>query len=658
MTGPRLTESALWYATKYSWSVFPLRPKSKEPYGETHGFLDASTDRERIRAWWREWPESNVGIACEPSGLVVVDVDPKHDGPASWEALRAEYGALKTVEAITPSGGSHYYLSRNGIAIPSGQNVLGRGIDIRAAGGYVVAPPSFYADAAYQGPYCWEESSKPNVVPVLPCPEWLSRLATAKKITEFAPSVTIIEGARNGTLTQYAGAMRRRGIEPDAIFAALRVMNEKRCRPPLPEGELRKIAQSVGRYTPGAPLERTPSHLVTKHLSEYTPESVVWLWSNRVPVGKVSVLAGDAGEGKSFATLGLAGCLTTGRPLPGGSDHELHSVLIWNGEDAPEDTLHQRARLAGADLERIIILEEVTEGEVRVPFGLKHVPDLDRELELHPEITLVVIDPITALLSVDVVREAHSDSHIRAALQPLAELARKHRVAVLLVMHLKKGDELNALHRLCGSVAFGALARSVMFLGTHALSGRKGIDCIKHNLAPTHPEPVEFSLTEEDGFQWIGIASDLTAQTIRASQVRANRGARGASAEDFLRELLRGGPKDSRDVFTEAHDRGIADVTLKRAKEKLGVKARKIGIGEGSRWSWELPETSEEDHRDEPLRRSSEDAHRESREPSKNPIDTVRTESMSKIEEYQRSFLCAREDAQALDSWLENEVPE
>jgi hypothetical protein len=162
-------------------------------------------------------------------------------------------------------------------------------------------------------------------------------------------------------------------------------------------------------------------------------------------------------------------------------------------------------------------------------------------------------------------------------------------------MHLNKGDHRELLHMISGSIAFGALARSVLFLGTHGLSERKSIDCIKHNLARGKPEPVEFAL--DDGFKWVGIASELTAEAIRMSRIRANKGIAGEGAESYLLELLREGPVNSTKVYSQARDRGIAQKTLQRAKDRLGVIARKRGMGEGSIWTWELPGEGEDGQR-------------------------------------------------------------
>ena len=272
--------------------------------------------------------------------------------------------------------------------------------------------------------------------------------------------------------------------------------------------------------------------IIAKRLGDYTPEKVDWVWDQRIPRGKPSILAGDGGEGKSYATLGIAAALTTGKMLPGGSPAEPGKVLMWNGEDAPADTIYARAESAGADLSRIIMLEEINDRGKRQPFSLRHLPVLEAHLADDPEISLVVIDPITALLTgID----SHRDTEVRSALQPLSDLAKRSKTAILMVMHLNKSEHASVLHRLSGSIGFGALARSVLFLGTHAQSGRKSIDCIKHNLSKGQPDPVEFAIGD-DGFRWVGFAPGLTARAISLSRAKAERDAKGPTRdlwEDF-----------------------------------------------------------------------------------------------------------------------------
>lgn len=136
-----LLQAALDYAAR-GGAVFPCRPGGKEPLTE-HGFHEATTDTQRIAAWWQRWPDANLALDCQASGLVVADVD-GDQGAETWAALKQEHGfSDETVQATTPGGGMHYYFAAPpGLTIPSSVGKVGPGVDIRAAGGYVVAPPS------------------------------------------------------------------------------------------------------------------------------------------------------------------------------------------------------------------------------------------------------------------------------------------------------------------------------------------------------------------------------------------------------------------------------------------------------------------------------------------------------------------------------------
>lgn len=370
----------------------------------------------------------------------------------------------------------------------------------------------------------------------------------------------------------------------DARETALHCATTEEFRNALARGFMRRVA--IERTTIALP------NINVRLLSNITPETVKWVWNHRVPLGKSCVLAGDGGEGKTFlAEAGMAAAITTGASLPGGSLTEPTDVLIWNAEDAPEDTLYGRAERCGAALHRMHILDDVNEAGKRVPFGLRHVNYLDDYLSSHPSIQLVMLDPITALLSnVD----GHTDTEVRGALQPFVDLAWRRRIAVLIVMHLKKGETTRVLHRLSGSIAFGTLGRSVMYLGTHAISGRKAIDTIKHNLAPSKPLPVEFAITEEDGIVWLGTCSDLDADTIEGSYVAAKRAGRPGASVDFVRRLLTAGPKLSEEIYHAATERGISSQVLRQVKENLGVVAFKAGSGVGARWFWKMPSDDRE----------------------------------------------------------------
>jgi hypothetical protein len=218
-----------------------------------HGLHSASTDETQIRRWWHRWPHANVAIRTG-DGLVVIDLDPRHHSDVSQELLEANGCAFpQTVEDLTGAGGRHLWYQHAGGAVPNSVGSEGQGlapgIDVRGAGGYVIAPPSLHASGRR---YEWEVSSHPDDLPLALLPPWVvTRLAERQASPNGHPpgGDKIPMGQRNATLASYAGTMRRVGMMPESILAALLVENT-RCELPLSEGEVRKIATSVGRYAP------------------------------------------------------------------------------------------------------------------------------------------------------------------------------------------------------------------------------------------------------------------------------------------------------------------------------------------------------------------------------------------------------------------------
>jgi putative DNA primase/helicase len=269
--------NALDYA-RLGWHVFPCYEPTKtgkkpvcacakksacEQIGKhprtINGFKDATTDLGQIRAWWRQWPKANIGIATgEISGFFVLDIDPRHGGDITLEELQSAHGKLPaTVEASTGGGGRHILLTHPGHEVKNdgAGKILGTGVDIRGDGGYIIVAPSLHASGQR---YEWEVSSLPGDVPLAPAPAWLlDRLQAANPSTSTLRQVVhpgaaepIPNGARNATLASLAGTMRRAGMTAEEITAGLLAVNESRCQPPLSADEVRAIAQSIARYEP------------------------------------------------------------------------------------------------------------------------------------------------------------------------------------------------------------------------------------------------------------------------------------------------------------------------------------------------------------------------------------------------------------------------
>lgn len=242
-----ILSAALTYAGR-GWPVLPLN-------GKTPTLKDwpnkASTSAEQIQMWWTEQPSANVGIATGiQSRLFVLDVDPDKGGDESLRALEAQYGPLPpTVEVLTGSGGRHLYFQHPGYPIGNSAGKLSPGLDIRADGGQVVAPPSRHPRTGRN--YEWEGAHHPDDIHPAPPPSWLLLLLHQNRGTpDPQVSERFHEGSRNDSLTREAGKLRRIGLSATELEASLLMMNRERCHPPLSDEEVRKIALSISRYTP------------------------------------------------------------------------------------------------------------------------------------------------------------------------------------------------------------------------------------------------------------------------------------------------------------------------------------------------------------------------------------------------------------------------
>jgi hypothetical protein len=229
---------------------------TKKPLGALvpHGFQDATTNEEIIRQWWERCPTANIGIQTgAESGLVVLDIDPRNGGKDNLLALEKKHGELPlTVESLTGGGGAHIFFLHPGGVFK--HKALAPGVEVKADGGYVVAPPSIHPLGAQ---YRWEGASHPDDVALAALPEWLFRLTSRESAPQNGPHSSTLnpiipEGQRHNTLLSLAGTMRRKGMSTEAIIGALLMDNRIRCTPPLEESEVKKLAQSVARYEPAA----------------------------------------------------------------------------------------------------------------------------------------------------------------------------------------------------------------------------------------------------------------------------------------------------------------------------------------------------------------------------------------------------------------------
>lgn len=258
----RVYKAAIRYTAK-KWRVFPCftakahpgggfrctcgRPKCNRPAkhpATKDGFKNATTDQRELETL-ATGTEQNIAVATG-SGLLVLDVDPDKGGDESLMELMELHEPLPdTLTCITGGAGIHYYFTIDD-NVQCSVNKIGRGLDIRADGGYVLVPPSRHISGRE---YFWDDGQPYEIAKA---PYWLLDLATGTARADSPKAEAVIEGGRNEFLTSFAGTMRRRGASESTIELALQEENEKRCRPPLSKAEVTKIAKSVARYAPSA----------------------------------------------------------------------------------------------------------------------------------------------------------------------------------------------------------------------------------------------------------------------------------------------------------------------------------------------------------------------------------------------------------------------
>ena len=334
-------------------------------------------------------------------------------------------------------------------------------------------------------------------------------------------------------------------------------------------------------------------------VADVEPEAVRWMWDGRLARGKVHLLDGDPGGGKSTITAGLTASVTAGVPWPDGEavpDESRGAVVYVTAEDDVATTIRTRLEAAGADVRRVSVVSLVptASGAGRMPVLPDDVEAIMGECR-RIGARLVIFDPVTAYLGD---ANSHRDADVRATLAPLAEAAERAGVAVLLIRHLNKGSGGSALYRGGGSIAFAGLARIVMVAGRvpdDPTGERRALAVSKNNLArfaPTLGYHIESSGPFAVGrVVWHGpvplSADDLVRPPSSGSSTPAQ-----DDAADFLLDTLAAGPRLAREVYAEAEAAGITERTLKRAKARLGVEAeRRGGAGGSGAWYWIGPES-------------------------------------------------------------------
>jgi hypothetical protein len=355
--------------------------------------------------------------------------------------------------------------------------------------------------------------------------------------------------------------------------------------------------------------------LSSVRLSQVKEEQLHWLWQGRFPLGAITLLDGDPGLGKSLLTLDLAARVSTGREMPDGTPgvegEGPQRVLLFSAEDDPARTILPRLRAAGANLDLI----ELGQGawtqrtgkdyrehrDFRLP---REMDALEQKLYEDYNPLLVIIDPLMAFLEGGV--NSWRDQDVRAALAPLAKLAEESWAAIVIVRHLNKAAGASALYRGGGSIGIIAAARSGLLVAKSPddPEHERVLASVKSNLGPPMPSMryqvlATPSVNGAPGVPWVdwkGECELSATQLLNAAPTGRGEPHPGKmqTAVEWLRTALGEGPRLGREVEREAQTAGIAEGTLRRAREQLDVAYERRGYGAAMQTWWLLGAKSEE----------------------------------------------------------------
>lgn len=477
-----LCAAALWYA-RQGWRVFPLHTvlpdgscscgkpdcddQGKHPR-TPNGCLAATTDPGQIKAWWSRWPNANLGGATGAlSGFVVLDIDPRHGGDDTLAAWEAEHGKLpETPQSLTGGGGFHYVFAHPGEQLRNRTNLLGAagevtGVDFRGDGGYIVLPPSTHKSGRA---YAWEMSAQLSKVPVAPLPPALYEIVKQPYDRPFPQGepgdLSIIEGGRNQALHKMACRWRADGMDPDFIYQALSKVNQERCRPPLEDREVRKVAMNGSRYQPNPIPEGKPSFQELRSLAlKLRPEGYdsqgldellthdfgdsEYLVDRLLVQGGTSLLVAKPGVGKSTMIRTLIRAVAGGRESILGRDVQQHGLVYYFALEERLDQVVKHFKQMGSD---------PWASNIRIFCGEPPEQALEKAYAeiLRYQPVLVVFDP---LIGITRTSDLNSYGGVREMMSLVMMMSRITKTHIACIHHAAKGarDDIDAG---VGSVAF------------------------------------------------------------------------------------------------------------------------------------------------------------------------------------------------------------
>ena len=322
-------------------------------------------------------------------------------------------------------------------------------------------------------------------------------------------------------------------------------------------------------------MEEQKTELKIIRMSEVESQEVKWLWYPFIPYGKLTIIQGDPGDGKTTLVLNIAAKLSKGECLDSDMDvQEPVSVIYQTAEDGLADTVKPRLEIAGTDCEKILVIDESDK-------SLSMADERLEEALAKTEAKVLILDPIQAYLGGGM--DMNRANEARDMTKKLGLLAEKYKCAIILIGHMNKAAGNKAAYRGMGSIDFFAVARSVLLVGR--IEGQKNTRAvvqIKNNLS-AFGHSKAFELTEE-GFHWLGDYEITADELLGGITPKANKKER---AKQLIYELAEtNSVVKSEDIVNLAEEKGISKRTLENAKKELGIKGKRIGES----WYWKLDE--------------------------------------------------------------------
>lgn len=511
----------------------------------------------------------NVGMLVD-KGYVVVDAD--HHAHVLLRLIK-DMG-LKVRIMQTNRGYHFWFRSKTPMKNYVGMNTpIGLIIDIRSWGDkkamVIVKWEGTWRKWVNDTP--WDELDE--------IPFWLLEM---KHSYQFADKK---EGSRNHELFKYQIELSKNRFTYEQSVQISSIINDFVFQEPLPQSELlsicRREAWPKGEepFTTGDANHNGENAIgfKLKCFDDVVSQTVKWLWYPYIPRGKIILVQGDPGCGKTFFASAITSIVSNGQAFPGQFIGDTPAnVVFQNGEDGIADTLKPRLEKAGANQKRVFIIDE-TECQV----GLSNITAWRQIFEdLKP--ALLIIDPLQQYLGHDV--DMHRANEVRPIMAGFAKLAEEFETAVVILMHMNKGGAQKAMYRALGSIDLPAISRSILMIGEDPDNqGIRHIVHVKSSLAPKGASQA-FEISIDGGFVWKG-ESSATSEDLLASKKDTNSVDDSSAlgiAMNFIRDRLTNGPVASKSLEQEARDAGIAQRTLIRARERLQDQKEIMS----KKWSW------------------------------------------------------------------------